>query len=282
MTENKHSGAETTRLIRGGDQFDAVGVLRDLADGLRAHRVWRVFAWDEIQNRYRRSALGLAWLGFSYLLFVFAIALFFGGFSKLEGSTFVVHVAFGFAIFNVILAAIVDGCAVFVRTAGWVKSAALPYSTYVYQGIARTLFPFVIHFGLALVICPFFGWRPGPEAFLAIPAFLLIVLLSVPVQYTFGLLAARLRDVGHLIAAISRLFFFTTPILWVYEETQGPRRAAADFNPMTHYLEIFRDPLLGNPIDPTQWWLAIGWCGAAWVMLFAVAGVMRRKLPFWV
>ena len=254
----------------------------DLYRGVAAREVWTAFAWDEIQNRYRRSTLGLAWLGLSYLLFVFGIALFFGGFSDLGDGAFVVHVAFGFAVYSLLLAMITDGAAVFSRTAGWVKSSTLPYSTYVFQSLARIAFPFCIQMVIAVLICPFFGWRPGLEALMCVPALLLIVLLCIPAKYSLGLLVARHRDIGHFIQAVSRLFFFTTPVLWVYEETIGPRRLAADLNPMTPFIELFRDPLLGNASTLSQWLSAFGWVMLSWATFLVIAGMLRRRLPFWV
>jgi ABC-type polysaccharide/polyol phosphate export permease len=270
------------RVITGGRKSDAGGLLSDLAEGLKLHRTWRAFAWDEIQNRYRRSALGLAWLAISYLFFVAAIALFFGGFSEVGGGRFVQHVAFGYALFALMIAQIADGCQVFVVSSGWVKSANLPYSIYVYKGIARTIFPFLVQIGTAFMILPFFGWRPEPVAILALPALFLLFVTSIPVQYAFGLIAARNRDFGHLVGALSRFLFFTTPVIWVYEETSGVRRDVADFNPMTAFIEIARDPLLGSMPDATQWLIASATAVAAWALCLVIGAVMRNKLPFWV
>ena len=268
--------------ISGGQRLDIPGVIHDLREGLLHRETWLAFAWDEIQNRYRRSFLGLAWLGASYLLFVFAISIFFGGFSELGNESFVVHVAFGFAIFSFLLANITDGCGVFRLSAGWVKSSPLPYAIYVYKGLARALFPLAIQMPLAILVSALAGWRPSLEALLFLPALVLMVVFGVAVQYTLGLLAARLRDVGHLIQAISRLFFFTTPILWVYDETVGLQLQLANINPLTHFVEVARSSLIGSPPEPFHWWAALGWTIGAWGVLLIVGGFMRRKLPFWV
>lgn len=262
--------------------FDVRGAWQDVIQGLQCKDVWIAFAWDEIQNRYRRSVLGLAWLVVSYFLFVTCIATFFGGFSGLAGREFVVSVAFGYAFFAFMQAAIVDGCAVFSSAGGWVKSASLPYSIYVFKGLARNLFPLCIHLCCALVISPFFGWRPTAEFLLVLPAFFVILLTAIAVQYTLGLLAARMRDIGHLVQALARLLFFVTPILWVYEETGGLRRRIADVNPFTHFIEMVRDPIIGAPLEPNQWKTAILLCLLSWALYFGVAGLIRRKLPFWV
>jgi ABC-type polysaccharide/polyol phosphate export permease len=263
--------------------FDLKGVAQDLVGGARRQEVWLAFAADEIQNRYRRSVVGLLWIVISYLIWVFGLAVFFGAFADLNEKTFVVYIAFGFAIFNFLLSNIMDGCTVFTTNSGWVKSASLPYSIYVFKSVARSLFPFLIQMITAFVIAALFlGWRPTGAVVLALPALLVAIATAVPLQYVLGLLCARLRDIGHFIQAVSRILLFASPIMWVYEEAGGLRRTIADYNPMTAYIEIFRDPLMGTPLVMEQYLIALGSCAVMWIACLLVGGVMRKKLPFWV
>ncbi|NNU14798.1 ABC transporter permease [Parvularcula sp. ZS-1/3] len=274
-------GSASDRLPRK-DRSDIQRMIADIVDGAGKLEIWGTFAWDEIQNRYRRSVFGLAWIGLSFILFVAAISIFFGAFAELDSGAFVSYVAIGFAAYQFLIANVVDGCHVFARAAGWVKSSNLPYSVYVYKGVSRALFPFFIHLFIALLILPFFGWRPNGNALFAIPALLLFTLTAVPLQFLLGLLAARWRDVGHLVQAISRIFFFTSPVLWVYAETTGIRRDLADFNPMTHFIAILRDPLLGVSPSAYHWGLSLSWLVCISIVAVLVGGAMRRRLPFWV
>ncbi|MCQ8185150.1 ABC transporter permease [Parvularcula maris] len=258
------------------------GVWSDILRGAALSEVWVAFANDEIQNRYRRSAVGLLWIAISYLLWVFGLALFFGGFSDLEGRAFTAYVAFGFAIFSFLLSNIVDGCSVFVVNSGWVRSASLPYSIYVFKSVARSLFPFAIQIACAFITMPFFGWRLDLSALMALPALVIAVVTAVPLQYLLGLICARLRDIGHFVQAISRLLLFSSPILWVYDEALGLRRLVATINPMTSFIEIFRNPLLGKATPLEHYAIAVSSCAAVWALCLLVGSSMRRKLPFWV
>ncbi len=259
-----------------------LAVLVDLRDGLAMGPVWRAFAWDEIQNRYRRSTLGLAWIMISHLIFVGAISIFFGGFSTAGMAGFTIYVAVGFAVFTFIIGNFVDGCDVFRSSASWIKSTSMPYSIYIYKSIARSLFPFAVQLASSLVIMVALGWRPTWTALMAIPALAIFLLNAVWIQLFFGLLAARWRDISHLVSALTRVLFFTTPILWVYEERAGLVKRFADINPLTHFLSIFRAPLLNTEPSPVSWPIVIGWTIFGWVLACAAASVMRRRLPFWV
>lgn len=255
--------------------------ISDLRRGLAMHRVWRAFAWNEIQNRYRRSALGLAWIFISFLLFVGVITIFFGEFSALGTVGYLSYAAVGFTAFNLIMDSVRDGCHVFRASASWIKSASLPYSIYVYKSLARSMVPFVIQLGTALALMIALGAPPGWGALAAIPAFIIILINAIWIQLLFGLVAARWRDMGHLVSAVSRLMFFASPIIWVYGEGDALRNKAASLNPLTHYIEIFRAPILGDPVSGESWAVVLACTMIGWAVALGAASQMRRRLPFW-
>ncbi len=257
-------------------------VIDDLRNGFALSAVWRAFAWDEIQHRYRRSKLGLAWIIVSYLIYVVAISIFFGGFAALDSRAFIFYVAVGYATFTFLVGNITDGCDVFRNAAPWIKSAPLPYSIYIYKSVARSLFPFVVNMVTAFLFMALMGWRPSWSIFGAIPAIVVFLVNAVWIQMLFGLFSARWRDVAHLMSAITRVLFFTTPIMWVYEERGGLVKRIADLNPLTHFLSVFRTPILDTPMPFYSWPIVIFWTVAGWALAIGAASVMRRRLPFWV
>lgn len=257
--------------------------LRDLADGWKMDDVWRAFAWDEIQNRYRRSAIGVAWILISFVIFVGGIAVFFGGFSSKDGIAFTAYVALGFTLFQFMIGNVIDGCGVFRQSATWIKSSTLPYSIYVYKSVFRSLFPFFIHLAATIVGMAAFGLlQPRWDTLTAILALGVILLNAVPAQILLGTIAARYRDITHLISSITRILFFSTPILWVREELGGIRAQIADINPFTHYIEIFRAPLLGEAARMESWMIVIGLTVVLWASALTASALMRRRLPFWI
>jgi len=244
--------------------------------------VWRTFAWDEIQSRYRRSALGLVWIAISYLLFVIAVSVFFGAYSTRGFGPFLHYVAIGYATLMLMLASLSEGCWVFRGSASWIQSTSMPYSVYIYKGIARSLFPFVVQLGVALPLMLATDWRPSLVSLLAIPALLLILLTAVGVQLFLGFLSSYSRDVGHLVQSLQRMLFFLTPIVWVLEEREGPVGTLALFNPFTHYLQLLRKPLLGELPDLVTL-CAVGVLTPLTLLAgLVISSKMRHRLPFWV
>ncbi len=263
--------------------FNPFVALADLFQGASRMSLWLAFASDEIQQRYRRSKLGLAWIFLSYLIFVASISLFFGNFSDLSHQHFTVYVAINFAIFSFLLGNLTDGCAVFKTARTWISSAPLPHSIHVFKSISRSLFVFGINLFIALVIYFIYGFRLTETAWEAIPAFLLLLLDCVFVQMIFGYVCARYRDIEHLVSSITRILFFTTPVLWVRDEhnARGMRSAFTNLNPFTHSLEIFSAPLLGKHADPFSWEVMLYLTLGLFIATLIVGGLSHRRLPYW-
>ena len=90
-----------------------------------------------------------------------------------------------------------------------------------------------------------------------IPALGLIVLNCVWVSLCFGILATRYRDISPLLFSLVQLLFFMTPIIWneATLEHQGAGKWAkiVELNPLLHYLDIVRAPLLGADQELRHW-----------------------------
>jgi len=116
-----------------------------------------------------------------------------------------------------------------------------------------------------------------------IPAFLLLLVDAVFVQMILGYITARFRDVEHLIQSLTRILFFTTPVLWVRQEHTAPgiRNMIAELNPMTHALEIFSAPILGQHADPHSWIFVLYMSAVLFLLALAVGGFGHRRLPYW-
>lgn len=269
-------------ISRGGQSGILVG-FRDLVGGLSRTELWFAFAADEVQQRYRRSRLGLAWIVVSYLLFVGSISVFFGGFSSRGAGEFTAYVAVCYALFAFLTANLTDGCAVFRSSRTWIKGVPLPHSIHVLKSVARGVFVFFINMSVAFVVLLVTGHLFDPIAWLAIPAFLILLINAVFVQTYLGYAAARFRDFEHLLSSMTRILFFTTPILWIRAEQPAGslRRAISDVNPFTHALEIFSAPLLGHMPDPLSWKIIGILTVLNFFIMLGVAYVAHRRLPYW-
>lgn len=98
----------------------------------------------------------------------------------------------------------------------------------------------------------------------------------------FGIIATRFRDVAPLLEALTQLLFYVTPIVWMTNtlKDQGGavagRARIAEINPLYHYMEIVRAPMIGEPVAAYHWWIVIG----CTVLGLLIAGLVMRKWRF--
>ena len=168
----------------------------------------------------------------------------------LELSEHLPYVTLGLIIWNLINASILEGADVFIANEGLIKQLPTPLSVHVYRLVWRQIILFAHNIVIFVVIAIIFP-KPWSWADLAvIPALGLIVLNCVWVSLCFGILATRYRDISPLLFSLVQLLFFMTPIIWNEStlEHQGAGRWAkiVELNPLLHYLDIVRAPLLGG------------------------------------
>lgn len=257
--------------------------LADLIQGARRVPMWLAFASDEIQQRYRRSKLGMVWIVISYLIFVGTISLFFRNYSDMTPEQHLLYVAINFAVFRFLLSNVTDGCAVFRTSRSWIMSVALPHSIYAYKSVARSLFVFVIDLTVAMCLFFYLGNRLQPFAWEALPALALLLIDAVLVQLLLGYIATRYPDVEHFVQSITRILYFTTPVLWVRDEhtAGGLRYMVSELNPFTHALEIFSSPILGQHADQHSWLVMLYLSAGLFLLTLIVGGYANRRLSFW-
>ena len=104
----------------------------------------------------------------------------------------------------------------------------------------------------------------------------------------FGIVATRYRDVAPLLDALVQLLFYVTPIVWTTSTLteQGgevaSRARIAELNPLYHYMEIVRAPMIGQDVEAYHWWIVLG-CTVVGILL--AAGAMRQwrfRVSYWV
>ena len=97
-----------------------------------------------------------------------------------------------------------------------------------------------------------------------------------------GCIGAWSADFQQLVPAIMRIAFFATPVFWDYDGRGGMRVQLAHYNPFTHFLEIFRSPLLGHYPTATNWIVVLSLTAILWVLAILAFKFFRSRLAAWV
>ena len=250
--------------------------IRDLGEGLKRHRVWIALASEDIGDQHRRTTLGPLWLLINYFAFAGAfIFVFHGG---PVDPIYATYVATGLLVWLFIMETITSSVTLFVREESFIKGTTLPLSVYVMRAVLQS----TIRQSYALVGCviilllagivPTFDWVWSSVG-------LLVVIAFAPAVVTCGaFLGAFFPDSQFIVSNLMRVGMFVTPVFWSGDDSNGIRSLFFHYNPFTYFLEVVRQPILGNGFQATAFGICVGITLAAWCVALLLLGRFRRKV----
>ena len=254
--------------------------LLDIVQGARASHLWGMLGWQDIRRRYRRSKIGPFWLTISLGVLVAVLGSLYGALFRVESAEYVPFLALGFIVWMLITGVVTDSCNAFIGARGIVKEVALPHSVHVYRVLWRNLIIFFHNAAIFVLVAVFFSLWPSWVGLLAIPGMVLLCLNGMWTGLLLGIVSARFRDVPPIVASVTRLAFFVTPIIWM--PSLVPRRAAfVEFNPFYHFLELVRAPLLGELPGLVSWMVVFAITVGGWTVTLAVFRRYRWRISYW-
>ncbi|WP_418004385.1 ABC transporter permease [Mycobacterium sp. PDNC021] len=258
----------------------------DLVSGFGKRELWLHLGWQDIKQRYRRSVLGPIWITIATGTMAVALGGLYSQLFHLPLAEHLPYVTLGLIIWNLINASILEGADVFIANEGLIKQLPTPLSVHVYRLVWRQVLLFAHNIIIFVIIAIIFP-KPWSWADLSvIPALALIVANCVWVALCFGILATRYRDISPLLASLVQLLFYITPIIWNDQTLRlqgaGTWAKIIELNPLLHYVDIVRAPLLGEPQELRHWVVVITLTILGWVVAAIAMRQYRARVPYWV
>ncbi|WP_241228332.1 galactan export ABC transporter permease subunit Wzm/RfbD [Corynebacterium hylobatis] len=260
----------------------------DLVRGFQQHELWLQLGWQDIKQRYRRSTLGPLWITIATGVMALALGLLYSMLFQIPLAEFLPHVTVGLIMWGFISGCIKDGADIFIDNEGLIKQLPSALSVHVYRLVWRQAL-FLGHNLVIWVLLMLIFPRPlGWEVLMAIPAMAILILNGVWVTMFFGIVATRYRDVAPLLEAMVQLLFYVTPIVWTTQtlKEQGgdiaQRALLAEINPLFHYMEIIRAPLIGQPLAAYHWWIVLACTAVGLILALLAMKQWRFRVSYWV
>jgi ABC-2 type transport system permease protein len=261
----------------------------DLRRGWRQRSLWGYLGWQDIKQRYRRSVLGPLWISISMGVLATGLGILYAALFHMDIEKFLPYVATGLLIWNFISGCVLEGSEVFIANEGLIKFLPAPLSLHVYRLVWRQALFFLHNLVIWAVLMIIFHQGLSWTVVLAIPAFALLVLNGFWVALMAGIIATRFRDIPPIIASVVQLVFYMTPIVWDYATLANSSNPAvaerahlAELNPVMHYLEIIREPLLNEPIVWGHWYVVAVITVVGCVGALMVLRNYRSRVAYWV
>ncbi|MBW4092610.1 MAG: ABC transporter permease [Proteobacteria bacterium] len=253
----------------------------DISVGLRRWRLAATLAWLDIRNRYRGSVLGPFWLTLSTGLMLAGLGILYSALMHETLRSYLPFLSVSLIVWNVVNQIVLDATTSLISAEGMIRQLPLPYTTHALRCVFRNLIIAAHNLPLILIVMVICRVFPGPGIVLMFVGLAILGVNAFAAALLLGMLCARFRDLGQIVASVMQLAFFMTPILWK-PTSLGPKAVWLTLDPFYVVMQVVRGPLLGSGAPPLIWVSALGFtivfCGLA----FAFFVRFRGRIAFWV
>ena len=252
----------------------------DLGQSAVQWRLWSMLGWNDIRQRYRRSAIGPFWITISMAIFTVLLGVIYSKIFNQEIATFLPYIAMGLIIWGFISGTTVEACNTFIEGTGIIKQIRLPLTIFPMRTIWRSFIILLHTIVLIVPIAIIFRVPLGAVTLLVAPGLLLVFLNQIWVTIVVAIISTRFRDIVQLVMTTIQIAMFATPIMWPVDALKEAR-FIADVNPLFHLIELVRAPLLGQAPSALSWAVVAAMCIGGYVLAAFLLGRTSRRIVYW-
>jgi ABC-type polysaccharide/polyol phosphate export permease len=225
--------------------------------------------------------LGPFWLTISMGVLVGTMGPLYSRLFSQDATAYFPFLAVGVITWQLMAALVSDGGQVFIAAEPYITQLRMPYTIHVLRMVWRNAVIFAHNFLIVILVLVVFlpGW--SWNILLAVPGVIALLVNGIWLGMFLGMLCLRFRDILPLVANVIQIAFFLTPVMW-RKEMLGRNQWAADFNPLYHFLEVVRTPLLGAQPSAVSWAWVLGVTLAGYALTIAFLSRYRRRIAYWI
>lgn len=257
-----------------------ISPIGDIRATIASYRIWHLLAVQDIRQRYRRSVLGPLWITLSTLISIGALALVYTKIFNIPAAQYLPFLTLGVVVWTLLSSLIIDSCTIFIAAESIIKQVNLPFGVHVARMVWRNVIVFFHNLAAGLVVLLLMR-TPFTLDLLLFPIALAIVSVAgVAIGYLMGALCTRFRDIPQIVNSLVQVLFYVTPVIWAPSMLKG-HEELLNFNPLYHFLQIMRAPLLGQDAGTISWLAATGFTLALVVAAHLFLRRYRQRIAYW-
>ena len=279
--------------------------IEDIRQGLAQRELWAHLGWQDIKQRYRRSVLGPLWITISMGVTALGLGILYAVLFNQELPVFLPYVTTGFIVWNFINGCITEGMSTFVANEGLIKHLPAPLTVYALRTVWRQTLMFLHNLIVyVIMVAIYFTYldhryqmvKPNGQihpgiglwSLSAVPAFAVLALNGLSLTLLVGIISTRYRDIPQVINSVIQLAFYLTPIVWSPDTlfgsagNRGWAKVVFQFNPLYHFVQVLRAPLIGQHVDWWSWATVGGITVIGWALALIAMRNYRSRVSYWV
>lgn len=237
--------------------------------------------FSDLRARYRRSVLGPLWLTLGTSIGALALSFIWSELMHKDVVEFIPTLTAGLILWQFISGVLGESPGLFIRQALLIRNLSLPLAIYPIQLLLRHLLNLVHYAPVYLLIALCVSLPVNAYTLLVIPGLLLVTLNLLWLALLIGLLGARFRDLEYLLTMAMPLLMLLSPVFY-RPDFLHISETYIWLNPVSHLIELIRNPLLGQPIPLFVLYTNLGMLLIGSITTLWLFQRMRHRIAFWV
>lgn len=230
-------------------------MIRAFKELVRYRQLVRSLVGLDLKVRYRRSVLGILWTLLNPLLLMLVLWVVFGRIVRNSEKNYAMFLLSGLMVWTFFQQAVSQSLTSIVKNRMLIQKIYVPKLVFPVSVVTSNLVNFFFFIVAYHLIVPFTNVGIQKTLPLAVPALLMIYLMSTGVALILGTLNVFFRDVSHLTTVMLRALFYMTPILY-RPSTLGPKAEfLIQFNPLYYPIEAIRNAIYDGVVAPPEIWI---------------------------
>jgi ABC-type polysaccharide/polyol phosphate export permease len=259
----------------------AIEGLEELFGGIRHWRISHLIGIRELRHRYTRSKLGQLWLMISTASMIAVLSAVWSLLWHQPIQDLMPFIGVSLIIWSYLSQVLVDCTSAFVSHGHLYRNQKMSFSVSIYSVIYKNTI--VLAHSLIIIAVLVVAFKVPLNWYLLqiVPALGLTWIVMAWLGYLIAMTCVRYRDVIQVIITWSTVLFYITPVMWKPDFLPHQYHLVIRLNPFAEFLEILRNPLLGQPVSFYAWLGAVGIALGGGVIALALIGHYRRRIVFW-
>lgn len=209
------------------------------------------------------------------------MALLYGRIFGAQLDQYLPFVALGITVWGLLSTLVNEGAGLFLAASGVFSQIPIPKSIFALRMIAIAFLTFATKAGVVAAAILWAGVTPSfADIALACAGLLLLSFTAFWLALGLGVLGARFHDLPTIANVAMTFGFFVTPVFWMPQRL-GDLAWVVDFNPLHHFLNIVRGPIVGAEDIAISFAHAGGWSVACVLIGGALFGLYSKRLSYW-
>ena len=259
----------------------AVAGVDELLGGIHHWRVWHLLGINDLRHRYARSKLGQLWLVLSTAAMIGALTAVYSLLFNQPIKVMMPFIGAGFIMWNYLSQVLIECTSIFVHQGSLYRNQKMNFSVSIYSVIYKHTIilahSLVIIFALVVALDVPVNWH----LLQIVPAFALTWIAMVWFGYVIAMICVRYRDIIQIITTWLTIIFFITPVMWKPDFLPRKYHLIIELNPLAQFLEILRNPILGQPASAYAWLTTTAIALGGGLIALAVIGRYHSRIIFW-